>query len=143
MMTQEQFVRVKRSLVLHEGLRDFPYVDSVGKITIGIGFNLTDRGIDTEWINKQFQDDVSFFYNQLCEFPWFHLLSEDRQIVLVDMAFMGWKKFIGFTGMIDALERRDYEKAAQEMLESTWAQEVKGRAAQLAEGMRSGKYDIG
>jgi hypothetical protein len=39
--------------VQHEEFRNFPYIDSVGKITIGIGFNLSDRGIDDEWINKQ------------------------------------------------------------------------------------------
>jgi hypothetical protein len=89
------------------------------------------------------EEDIEFFYKNLCEFPWFHLLSEDRQIVLIDMAFMGWLRFLEFEGMIDALERRDYGRAAHEMLQSPWAQEGKKRAEQLANGMRSGIYDLG
>jgi GH24 family phage-related lysozyme (muramidase) len=89
------------------------------------------------------EEDTEFFYKNLCEFPWFHLLSEDRQIVLIDMAFMGWLRFLEFKSMICALERRDYDQAAHEMLNSTWAMEGKKRAAQLSEGMRSGIYDIG
>ncbi len=142
MMTKEAFLRIKRSLVLHEGHENFPYIDSVGKISIGIGYNLSDRGLDNDWINNQFQQDVNFFYKNLCEFPWFHLLNEDRQIILIDMAFMGWKRFLGFEKMIDALERRDYEKAALEILNSKWADEVKDRAVQLAEGIRTGEYHV-
>lgn len=142
MMTKETFLRIKRSLILHEGHENYPYTDPLGKITIGIGYNLTDRGIDNDWINKQFQDDVIFFYKNLCEFPWFHLLNEDRQIVLIDMSFMGWKRFLEFEKMISALEKRDYQKAADEMINSKWAEEVKDRAIKLAEGMRTGEYYV-
>lgn len=142
MMTKEQFLKVKKSLVLHEGWRDKPYVDSAGKITIGCGYNLSDRGIDGDWIDRQFKEDVEFFYKNLYEFPWFHLLNEDRQIVLVDMAFMGWKRFLGFEKMIDALERNDYELAAHEIMMSKWAEEVKDRAVQLSNGMKNGVYEI-
>jgi lysozyme len=142
MMTKEQFLKVKKSLILHEAERSYPYVDTVGKITIGIGYNLSDRGIDNDWIEKQFQEDVEYFYDQLCEFPWYHLLNEDRQIILIDMAFMGWKKFLEFDKMIHALEKNDYELAAQEMLNSKWAEEVKDRAVQLSYGMREGIYNV-
>jgi lysozyme len=142
MMTKETFLKVKKSLIIHEGYENYPYTDQMGKITIGIGFNLSDRGIDNEWINKQFQEDVSYFYEQLCQFPWYHLLNEDRQIILVDMAFMGWKRFLEFEKMIEALDRRDYETAATEMIESKWAQEVGQRAIVLAKGMRSGVYHV-
>jgi lysozyme len=142
MMTQEQIIKLRKSLIAHEGLEHYPYVDSMGKITIGIGYNLSARGIDIEWINKQFNEDVSYFYKQLCEFPWYHLLNEDRQIVLIDMAFMGWKRFLEFETMLKALEKRDYDRAAREMLESRWASEVGDRAKQLAEGMRTGVYDV-
>lgn len=142
MMTAQVLARVRQSLIKHEDYRNYPYVDSVDKITIGIGYNLTDRGIDNEWINKQFDSDVNYFYSNLCEFPWFHLLSDDRQIILIDMAFMGWKKFLGFGKMFEALLHRNYEGAAQEILNSKWAKEVKGRAVELADGMRTGVYHV-
>lgn len=142
MMAKEQFLKVRKSLVLHENERNYPYVDTVGKISIGIGYNLSDRGLSDDWIDKQFQEDVEYFYKNLCEFSWFHLLNEDRQIILIDMAFMGWKRFLEFEKMIQALEERDYESAAHEMMASKWAEEVKDRAVKLSQGMRIGVYDV-
>lgn len=134
--------KLKQSLTLHEGRKNFPYVDTVGKITVGIGFNLTDRGLSDEWIDKQFIDDVNYFHDQLNEFSWFRDLNEDRKVVLIDMAFMGIKTFLKFTRLIQALKDKDYKKASKEMLNSKWATQVKGRAFDLAEGMLTGIYTI-
>ncbi len=141
-MNSEMAVKLRKSLIAHEGLRKYPYTDSVGKVTLGIGFNATDRGMTDEWINTQYQQDVEYFYTQLSEFAWYQELNDDRKIVLIDMAFMGLKRFLEFADMIDALKRHDYVTAAHEMLNSTWAEEVHGRAQQLADAMRSGVYNI-
>lgn len=142
MMTSEMMQKLKASLIKHEGLRKFPYVDSVGKITIGIGYNLSDRGIDDQWINKQYLEDVNYFYLQLCEYPWYKELNSDRQVILIDMAFMGWKKFLEFKQLFVALAKHDYNLAAYNMLNSEWALQVKSRATQLAHGMLTGIYDV-
>lgn len=142
MMTLDMESKLRRSLILHEGMKNFPYVDTEGKITIGIGYNLTDRGVGDEWINSQFLTDINYFYAKLSDFSWFENLNEDRQTVLIDMCFMGFKNFLEFKEMIDALEQHNYVKAAQEMLDSKWAQEVKGRAIVLANGMEHGIYII-
>ena len=142
MMTPEMSAKLKKSLVLHEGWKNFPYVDTQGKITIGCGFNLSDRGLDDDWINKQYIEDVTFFYNQLSDFEWFHSLNSDRQIVLIDMCFMGWKKFLEFKNLIEALSKHDYKTAAKEMLNSVWAEQVKSRAIALSHAMETGEYTI-
>ena len=143
MLTPEALAKLRRSLISHEKLRHFPYTDSVGKITIGIGYNLSDRGMDDDWINAQYDRDVSFFYSSLMQdYPWYAKLSHDRQIVLIDMSFMGYKRLRGFKRMLDALEREDYKQAALEMLDSQWAKQVKGRATQLANAMLTGVYEI-
>ena len=36
----------------HEGRRAFPYRDSVGKLTIGVGRNLSDRGLSEGEIDQ-------------------------------------------------------------------------------------------
>lgn len=141
-MTSEMLAKLRRSILKHESFRKYPYVDSVGKITIGIGYNLTNRGIDDEWINNQYLRDIDYFNRQLIQFPWFQQLTTDRQIVLIDMAFMGWKKFLTFNKMINAIEQNDFNQAAYEMLNSKWAQQVKSRAASLAQGMLTGIYEI-
>jgi lysozyme len=140
-MTPEMSVKLKKSLTLHEGFRNFPYTDSVGKITIGCGYNLTDRGLTDDWINTQYQKDVEYFDSELSKFHWFNFLNDDRQIVLIDMSFMGIKKLLEFKNMIAALEKHDYKTAASEMLDSDWAKEVHGRATQLAHAMESGVYN--
>ena len=142
-MTPEILAKLRRSLVAHEDCRKYPYVDSVGKITIGIGYNLTDRGIDDEWINARYLKDVNYFYDQLSsQFGWYQDLTHDRQIVLIDMAFMGWKKFLTFNKMLHALLHHDYKQAAYEMLNSKWAEQVNGRATTLAQAMLTGAYNI-
>ena len=141
-MTPDMQARLRRSLIAHEDYRKYPYVDTVGKITIGIGYNLTDRGISDDWINHQYNTDVEYFYHQLSQFDWFNKLNEDRKIVLLDMAFMGIKKLFEFEHMITALQEGDYKRASYEMLNSEWADQVKGRAQMLAEGMLRGVYTI-
>ena len=42
----------------HEGVSQFPYVDTVGKITIGVGQNLSDRGLEQVEINFLFEQDI-------------------------------------------------------------------------------------
>jgi lysozyme len=142
MMTVEMMAKLRRSLIKHEGFENFPYSDTVGKLSIGIGYNLSDRGLSDEWINSQYQQDVDYFHKQLSTFPWFEKLNNDRQIVLVDMCFMGFKKLLSFKKMIRQLESGDYDFAAEEMLDSKWAQQVGERAKTLAKAMRTGVYNI-
>lgn len=139
MMNQEMASKLKKSLIAHEGYRNYPYVDTVGKLTIGIGYNISDRGLSDEWINTQYQQDVNYYHNKLSEFFWFKNLNENRQIALIDMCFMGWKKFLSFKRLIYALENYKYDFAAAEMLDSKWATQVGGRAEKLAEIMLTGE----
>ena len=62
-----------------------------------------------------------------------------RQRVYVNMTFnLGSTRLALFKKMHAAVEAKDWEKAAEEMLDSKWATQVKGRADRLAEMMRSG-----
>lgn len=142
MLSVEGQGKLKRSLVKHEGCRKFPYVDTKGKITVGIGYNVSDRGMSEIWIEQQYEEDVSYFQKELSKFPWFIKLNDDRKIVLMDMAFMGLQRFLNFKRMINAIEENDFKTAALEMLNSDWAKEVKNRALDLAQGMSTGIYQI-
>jgi len=139
MMTEEMKSKLKHLVVTHEDYRKYPYVDSVGRISIGIGYNLSDRGISDKWINSQYEADVAFFYQELSDtFPWFGSLNDARKIALIDMCFMGFKKFCEFKLMLRAFCIRDYKTAAFELLHSEWAKEVKGRAIDLAKIIETG-----
>jgi lysozyme len=142
MMTPEILAKLRRSLITHEGYSNTLYKDTVGKETIGIGYNISDRGLPDDVINKLYLEDISYFYKQLNGLPWFEKLNWDRQIVLIDMCFMGWKRFLSFRKMISYLEKENYTQAAFEMLDSKWADQVKGRAVRLANAMITGIYNI-
>ena len=69
----------------------------------------------------------------------FGFLSDARRDVLIEMNYnLGFPRFLTFRKMLAALEARDYAKAADEMLQSKWHEQVKGRAEMLAEIMRNG-----
>lgn len=139
MMTAAMLATAKQLLTKHEGYERYPYADTVGKITIGVGYNLSDRGISDAWINNQLETDINYFYNFLnTTFTWFKFLNDARQIALVDMCFMGAKNLLTFKKMIAALDAKNYYLAAKEMLDSKWAEQVGQRAQELAKIIKTG-----
>lgn len=132
------FALLIQQLIDHEGLRLKPYRDTVGKLTIGVGRNLDDVGITESEARTLLENDISTVCRELDRaLPWWRDLSEPRQRALADMAFnLGTPRLLGFKRMIAALERKDYEEAANEMLLSQWADQVKSRAVRLAAAMR-------
>ncbi len=131
---------LKQLIVSHEGFKTHPYIDTQGFCTIGVGFNLSVRGLPESWINDQYDADVKYFNDQLNQdFVWYKDLSDARKMVLIDMCFMGYKSFKTFKKMLFALEMHNYERAASEILNSKWAQQVGGRAVENSLIMRRGE----
>jgi len=128
-------------LIRHESLRLKPYLDSAGKITIGVGRNLEDMGITSEEAIYLLDKDIVRATAAGAVFAWFPMLDQVRKDVIVSMIFnMGLTRFSEFRLMIKAMERKDYESAAHEMMASRWASQVKSRATELASMMRTGRY---
>ena len=126
-------------LVRHEGLRLKPYTDTVGKLTIGVGRNLTDKGISEATAYQMLDEDIDEAVADLAIFPWFAGLDAVRQRVLVDMRFnLGPSRFRQFRQTLAAVAHGEYVKASDQMLKSKWAAQVKGRARTLARMMATG-----
>lgn len=126
-------------LVRHEGIRLFPYEDSVGKWTIGIGRNIEDIGITRDEALHLLKNDINRAEADARKYAWFNSLSDNRQNVIVNMIFnLGANRFAKFIGVISALAKGDYSLAADEMLDSKWAHQVGSRANELANQMRVG-----
>jgi lysozyme len=131
---------IMEQLIMHEGLKLRPYKCSAGKLTIGIGRNLEDRGITKEEAIYLAKNDIQGVEQALALNHWYATLDPIRQKVIIDMAFnMGINGLLKFKKMILAIERRDFVKAADEMLDSLWAEQVGVRAKRLAEMMRNGE----
>lgn len=130
-----------RQLRLHEGERLKPYRCTAGKLTIGVGRNLEDRGITAEESACLLGNDIARFEAELFRaLPWASSLDDVRQRVLLDMAFnMGMAGLLGFRNTLATIKAGDYEKAAGMMLESKWAKQVGQRAERLSRMMFTGK----
>jgi len=132
---------LKQELVVDEGVRSKPYVDTVGKTTIGVGRNLTDVGLSSEEIDYLLTNDINKASKLLFEsLPWVNSLSEVRQRALVNMTFnLGIKGLLGFINTLNLIQNGKYEEASQSMLKSKWATQVGARAKRLSLMIKEGK----
>lgn len=128
-----------KELLRDEGLKLTAYRDTVGKLTIGIGHNL-ERPISEPAAQRIFEDDVDEHWRELqAALPWVDQLDDVRQRVLLNMAFnLGVPGLLKFTNTLELIRMGRYAKAADAMLHSLWASQVKSRAVRLAAMMREG-----
>ena len=136
----ENIVLVER-IKKHEGFRKYPYKCPAGKLSIGYGHNLEDCGISEQEADILLNNDIAKARIELANaFPWTIGMDERRKNVLVEMVYnMGLSRFKGFKKMLVACQNGEWDKAADEMLNSKWAGQVKQRAKTLAEIMKKGK----
>ncbi len=132
--------RLKGDLTRDEGSRAKPYLDTVGKTTIGVGHNLDDRPLTASQIDMILMDDIDQAEKDLDAInPRWRLQTDERQLVLLNMAFnLGRGRLAGFLKMWAAITGSRYNDAADEMLDSKWARQVGARAERLATRMRNG-----
>lgn len=133
---------VLKLVELHEGYRRFPYKDSVGVLTVGIGFNLDHTGLSRKeslLILEHRLRDLRF--KLVRKFPEFGTLSAVRQAVIVDMAYnLGLDGLAKFRRMWRAIARKDWTAARSEMLDSKWANQVGARSRRLAKMMETSEW---
>ena len=158
---------IEEQLVLHEGLRLNVYRCPAGYQTIGVGRNLDAvslsrdeqlrvlgsfglpsseitallkiRGITKDEAMFLLGNDIEKCYADLEPFDWFQALDPVRQKVILDMRFnLGFKGLLKFRNMIAALKVKDYNRAAAQMTQSRWYDQVGNRAKRLVSMMRTG-----
>lgn len=131
----------KQHLEWAEDRRNFPYEDSVGKITIGVGRNLDDIGLSDDEIDMCLQNDIERVMGAVRTLPFWEGLDPVRQLVIADMVFnLGFTRFRGFKKTIQALEAGAYDTAADEMADSRWYRQTGRRAKKLVQIMRTGEW---
>lgn len=123
-----------------EGLVLKPYRDTVGKLTIGIGRNLDDVGINENEALYLAKNDIFKVTSALdVALPWWRTMSEPRQRALANMAFqLGVSGLLQFRKMLAAMQDGDFDKAATEALDSKWATQVPDRAKRITDMIRGG-----
>lgn len=131
---------LRQWLIECEGFRNFPYQDTVGKLTIGVGRNLDDCGLHSDEINLMLDNDIEAAKEKLSIYTWYNSAPPGVKDALVNMCFnMGIMNLLGFKRMISALINHDYESAASHALDSKWAKQVPNRAIDITGVIREGK----
>ena len=135
-MNKEQLIQ---DLISDEGLRTEPYIDTVGKMTIGVGRNLDDNGISQAEAMFMLTNDIEMVETELdARLDWWRGLPDDAQRALCNMTFnLGWPRLSKFEKMLAALKDRDFEEAAAQALASKWATQVGQRAIRIAQLFRN------
>lgn len=127
-----------------EGCRLTAYQDTVGVWTVGYGHAFVHPS--TVWSQAQADAallaDVAHTETLLdAQLPWWRKLDDERQDVIVNMAFnMGVSHLAQFHNTLAAIQRHDWQAAHDGMLASQWAKQVHGRATRLATQMLTGAH---
>lgn len=139
---------VKEDLVRHEGYVTEIYLDSENLPTFGIGHLVTEEDMEYTWpvgtpvteerILDVFHKDCEVAYTDACALVLnFAGQSIDAQRVLVNMAFnLGRNRLGKFKNFLKAVNEGNYDKAADEMIDSKWYHQVGRRSKELVEIMR-------
>tara|TARA_R100000544_G_C2225671_1_gene60480 strand:- start:1417 stop:1854 length:438 start_codon:yes stop_codon:yes gene_type:complete len=127
-------------LKTHEGFRSSVYKCTAGLFTIGFG-----RMVDESLSGGITKDEAEYLLKndiEKCEkilknkLPFFINLSENRQIVLLDMYFNLGNRLFNFVNTLKFIEDNNFEEASKEMLSSKWANQVGQRAITLSNIMK-------
>tara|TARA_Y100001949_G_scaffold52214_1_gene43970 strand:- start:224 stop:667 length:444 start_codon:yes stop_codon:yes gene_type:complete len=141
--------KLRKELEIDEGRVDEIYNDHLGYPTFGIGHLVVEH--DPEYgkevgtyvpenrVIKAFEQDIETVLsdcNRLYED--FEDLPEEAQRVIANMMFnMGYPRLSKFEGMKSGVDARDWNQAADEMVDSRWYYQVINRANRLVERMRN------
>lgn len=128
----------------HEGVRSKVYMCSGGYETIGVGRNISDSGLGLSEKEIDFllsNDLLRIREELLSEYRWFCTLDQIRQDAITDISFnLGQTVLRKFKKALKAMSDRDYEKAANEFMDSRWSQQVGNRAVEVTNMIRFGEY---
>lgn len=134
-MNENQLDRVRKRLIAEEGLELQLYHCTAGKITIGVGRNVEDRGITHDTAMQMLDEDIDICVGELEKnLSWFADAPDKIQEVLIDLCFnMGINRLMGFVKTLHKLKTGAYKEAAVELLDSRYAASVPNRAKRNAD----------
>lgn len=130
-----------------EGRRIWPYTDTRGNLTWGIG-HLMSNGITrdveallNQAVDLQFQSDLSNAADGMAFMPAFSSLDPVRQAVLIDMAFnLGLHGLLGFNTFLGFMSNRQWAEAAADLRGTKVYQQLPHRYERLAAMIESGQW---
>ena len=140
--------RLSEQLQADEGVVSEIYLDHLGLPTFGVGHLVLKSDqeygqevgtpVDRERINECFRSDLANVVSDCIRlYPDFDDLPDEAQEIIANMMFnMGRPRLSKFKGMKRGVDARDWNAAADEMVDSKWYTQVPNRAERLVERMR-------
>lgn len=148
-MSPELLEKLREELARDEGVVYEIYLDHLSLPTFGLGHLVRpsdpEHGqpvgtpVSEERVNQCFTEDVQTTLDD-CEilYPDFSELPDEAQLVIANMMFnMGRPRLSQFKGMKAGVDARDWNRAADEMVDSRWYKQVTNRAERLVGRMRA------
>jgi len=139
---------LREQLEFDEGCKYEIYNDHLGLATFGIGHLVREDDpehgkplgtpISEERVIEAFESDIKETIKGCVDtFDDFYLLPEEVQLIIANMMFnLGYPRFNKFVKMIKAIDARDWDEAANQMVDSKWYRQVPNRAKRLEHRMR-------
>ena len=140
--------QLRKELEVDEGVKYEIYNDHLGYPTFGIGHLVRDSDpeagaalgtpVTEDRVIEAFNQDVETVLND-CTILYgdFNELPEEAQLIIANMMFnLGRPRLSKFKGMKAGVDARDWERAADEMVDSAWYRQVTNRADRLVVRMR-------
>ena len=141
--------QLRVELANDEGCKYEVYLDHLGYPTFGIGHLIIDDDpecgttvgteVSSDRVAEAFDSDIETVLSD-CErlYEDFGDLPEEAQLIVANMMFnMGYTRLSKFKGMKRGVDARDWEVAADEMVDSRWYTQVTRRADRLVVRMRN------
>ena len=145
--------KLREEIAYDEGSVNEIYLDHLGLPTFGIGHLVIDSDpeygqpvgtpVSEDRCNEAFDNDVQTVIAD-CSilYPDFDELPEEVQRIIANMMFnMGRPRLSKFKGMKRGVDARDWNAAADEMVDSNWYRQVTKRADRLVARMRAVEID--
>jgi lysozyme len=137
------YERLVEQLISNEGLRLIPYRDTMGHLTIGVGHLMgryenfialtRDQALDLLSV------DIGIAERRLTNiFPQWRSLDEVRQRAMIDLTFNLGYKLADFKRFLHAAKSGDWDKAADQLMQSRWYRQVRLRGPRVVQAIRTG-----
>ncbi len=142
-------VKLREELERDEGVKYEIYLDHLGYPTFGIGHLIKSDDLEygSEVGSSVSKDRVIDAFNTDVEtvvfdcqrlYENFKSLPEEVQRIIANMMFnLGYPRLSKFKGMKAGVDNEDWNRAADEMIDSKWYKQVPNRAQRLVDRMRA------
>ncbi len=140
---------LKKEIKEDEGVVNEIYLDHLGNPTFGVGHLIRESdpehglavgtSVSEERVNQCLDEDLETTVRD-CHvlLPDFDDLPEEAQLVIANMMFnLGRTRLSHFRKFLGAVNARDWNEAANQMVDSRWYSQVTNRAERLVQRIRS------